>query len=130
MRFEGKKVIVASGYFDPLHIGHVDYLKLARMLGDMLVVIVNNDKASVGPYTDDGLNGIRLNTQVERIIYKSFINIHAQTINANALNGSGFGDFSGTVFFGFNYFFNDNPAFFRVVLTINIIDRKTGENEQ
>ena len=44
MRFEGKKVIVASGYFDPLHIGHVEYLKLARMLGDMLVVIVNNDK--------------------------------------------------------------------------------------
>lgn len=44
MRFENKKVIVASGYFDPLHIGHVEYLKLARMLGDMLVVIVNNDK--------------------------------------------------------------------------------------
>ena len=38
----GKRV-VASGYFDPLHAGHVEYLELARQLGDELVVIVNND---------------------------------------------------------------------------------------
>jgi len=39
-----KKIIVASGYFDPLHIGHIEYLKLAKKLGSKLVVIVNNDK--------------------------------------------------------------------------------------
>ena len=37
------KVICASGYFDPLHVGHLEYLEMARQLGDQLVVIVNND---------------------------------------------------------------------------------------
>jgi cytidyltransferase-like protein len=35
--------IVASGYFDPLHCGHIDYLQAAKALGGRLVVIVNND---------------------------------------------------------------------------------------
>ena len=39
-----RKVVVASGYFDPLHFGHVEYLNKARELGDQLVVIVNNDR--------------------------------------------------------------------------------------
>jgi len=40
-----KPVVVAvSGYFNPLHVGHLDYLRLAKKLGDKLIVIVNNDK--------------------------------------------------------------------------------------
>ncbi|MEK6890457.1 MAG: adenylyltransferase/cytidyltransferase family protein [Nanoarchaeota archaeon] len=40
-----KQIIVAtSGYFDPLHIGHIQCLELAKKLGDKLIVIVNNDK--------------------------------------------------------------------------------------
>lgn len=39
-----KMKIVASGYFDPIHIGHIEYLKLAKELGGKLIVIVNNDK--------------------------------------------------------------------------------------
>ena len=38
-----EKIIVASGYFDPIHIGHIEYLKLAKELGGKLIVIVNND---------------------------------------------------------------------------------------
>tara|TARA_Y100000310_G_scaffold264470_1_gene275112 strand:- start:5835 stop:6245 length:411 start_codon:yes stop_codon:yes gene_type:complete len=38
------KIVVASGYFDPLHVGHIEYLEMARKLGDKLIVIVNNDK--------------------------------------------------------------------------------------
>lgn len=42
---EGKKITVAiSGYFDPLHIGHLEYIRLAKTLGDHLIVIVNTDK--------------------------------------------------------------------------------------
>jgi len=37
------KIVVASGYFDPLHVGHVEYLEKAKKLGDKLIVIVNND---------------------------------------------------------------------------------------
>ncbi|MBK69363.1 MAG: cytidyltransferase [Legionellales bacterium] len=37
------KLVAISGYFDPLHVGHIEYIKLAKNLGDKLVVIVNND---------------------------------------------------------------------------------------
>ena len=39
---EKEKVVVCSGYFDPLHVGHLEYFKMAKKLGDTLVVIVNN----------------------------------------------------------------------------------------
>ena len=39
-----KKIIVAvSGYFNPLHVGHLEMMEKAKKLGDRLVVIVNND---------------------------------------------------------------------------------------
>lgn len=39
-----ERVIVAtSGYFNPLHVGHVEYLEKAKQLGDELIVIVNSD---------------------------------------------------------------------------------------
>ena len=40
-------VVAVSGYFDPIHVGHLELLKLARQLGDKLVVIVNNDKQAI-----------------------------------------------------------------------------------
>ena len=40
---EPKKVVVVSGYFDPLHVGHLEMMKLSKELGHKLVVIVNND---------------------------------------------------------------------------------------
>lgn len=36
-------VVAASGGFDPLHSGHIEYLEKAKALGDKLVVIINND---------------------------------------------------------------------------------------
>lgn len=36
-------LVIASGYFNPLHIGHVEYLKKSKELGDSLAVIINND---------------------------------------------------------------------------------------
>lgn len=38
------KTVAVSGYFDPLHVGHIELFKLARALGDKLVVILNNDR--------------------------------------------------------------------------------------
>lgn len=46
LKFKMKKkiIVVASGYFDPIHSGHINYLREAKKLGDKLIVIVNNDK--------------------------------------------------------------------------------------
>lgn len=40
------KVVLASGFFDPIHIGHIEYLKRSKELGDYLVVVVNTDHAA------------------------------------------------------------------------------------
>lgn len=37
-------VVAVSGYFNPLHVGHLEMIHLAKKLGDKLVVIINNDK--------------------------------------------------------------------------------------
>lgn len=42
-RGEGKRLVLANGCFDLLHVGHVRYLREARALGDALLVGVNSD---------------------------------------------------------------------------------------
>ena len=42
-RKEGKKIVFTNGCFDLIHAGHVDYLKKAKALGDILVVGLNSD---------------------------------------------------------------------------------------
>ena len=37
------RIAITSGYFDPLHLGHLELLNLSRAKGDALWVIVNND---------------------------------------------------------------------------------------
>ena len=41
------KYVCVSGYFDPIHIGHLEYFKNAKKLGDKLIVIVNNDEQAI-----------------------------------------------------------------------------------
>jgi len=36
-------VVAVSGYFNPLHVGHLDMIEMAKKLGDKLIVIMNND---------------------------------------------------------------------------------------
>jgi cytidyltransferase-related domain len=37
------KAIIVSGYFNPLHKGHIEYFNHSKAVGDELIVIVNND---------------------------------------------------------------------------------------
>ena len=37
------KIAIISGYFNPLHVGHLDYMEAAKAMADKLVVIVNSD---------------------------------------------------------------------------------------
>ena len=39
----GRKVVMVSGGFDPVHIGHVRMFEEAKKLGDQLIVVLNND---------------------------------------------------------------------------------------
>ena len=39
-----KTLVIASGYINPVHKGHIDYLTQSKELGDKLFVIVNNDQ--------------------------------------------------------------------------------------
>ena len=43
LREAGKKLVFTNGVFDILHVGHARYLRLARTLGQALVVAVNSD---------------------------------------------------------------------------------------
>src|SRR6267154_4231029 len=44
-RRRGRKIVMANGCFDTLHVGHVRYLEGARREGDILVVAVNSDSS-------------------------------------------------------------------------------------
>jgi len=48
LRRQGKKIVLANGCFDILHVGHVRYLAGARAEGDALVVGVNADAGVSG----------------------------------------------------------------------------------
>jgi cytidyltransferase-like protein len=41
---DASRVAIVSGYFNPLHVGHLRMMTAARELADSLVVIVNNDE--------------------------------------------------------------------------------------
>ncbi len=57
------KIVFVSGYFNPLHGGHLDMIEAASALGDKLVVIVNNDEQQLlkkGKIILDEQNRMRL----------------------------------------------------------------------
>jgi rfaE bifunctional protein nucleotidyltransferase chain/domain len=45
-RAGGRRVVLANGLFDLLHVGHLRYLLGARRFGDLLVVAVNGDRSA------------------------------------------------------------------------------------
>ena len=38
-----QKAVIVSGYFNPIHKGHIEYFQAAKELGDILVVGLNSD---------------------------------------------------------------------------------------
>ena len=38
-----RKSVIVSGYFNPIHVGHLELFEKANQAGDFLIVIVNND---------------------------------------------------------------------------------------
>ncbi|MCR4590665.1 MAG: D-glycero-beta-D-manno-heptose 1-phosphate adenylyltransferase [Lachnospiraceae bacterium] len=69
---QGKKVVFTNGCFDILHVGHVQYLKEARKLGDVLIAGVNSD-ASVRRLKGDTRPVNTLNDRMEMLSALSFV---------------------------------------------------------
>jgi len=42
-RKQGKRIVFTNGCFDILHVGHVQYLRAARGMGDLLILGLNSD---------------------------------------------------------------------------------------
>ena len=40
-------IVFTSGFFDPVHAGHIELFELAKKLGDKLIVAVNNDSQTM-----------------------------------------------------------------------------------
>jgi rfaE bifunctional protein nucleotidyltransferase chain/domain len=49
VRARGGRVVLTNGVFDLLHVGHLRYLRSARLAGDVLVVGVNADATVLKP---------------------------------------------------------------------------------
>jgi rfaE bifunctional protein nucleotidyltransferase chain/domain len=45
IRSQKKRIVLANGCFDVLHVGHIRYLQGAKAQGDVLVVAVNSDSS-------------------------------------------------------------------------------------
>lgn len=48
LKKEGKKIVFTNGCFDLFHLGHMEYLMMAKDLGDVLIVGVNTDESIRG----------------------------------------------------------------------------------
>lgn len=56
-------LVIVSGYFNPLHGGHLDMIEAASDMGDKLIVVVNNDRQQLlkkGTIILDESNRVRL----------------------------------------------------------------------
>lgn len=44
MKRAGKKIVLAGGVFDILHVGHIKFLEAAKKRGDVLLILLENDE--------------------------------------------------------------------------------------
>ncbi len=46
-KLQGKKIICTSGFFDPIHPGHISCITESKKFGDILVVVLNGDNQCI-----------------------------------------------------------------------------------
>ncbi len=87
MKKTNKTIVAVSGYFDPLHVGHLEYFVKAKELGDLLYVIVNSDfQAKLKKNTSFMIENDRLEIiQSLKIVDKAFLSIDKDKSVSNTL---------------------------------------------
>ncbi len=68
----GKRIVLANGCFDLIHVGHIRYLREAKKRGDILVVALNSD-ASVHKLKGKGRPILNQKERAEIISSFSFV---------------------------------------------------------
>ena len=82
-----KKVIIVSGYFNPLHKGHIEYFHMAKEKGDYLFVIINNDHQRKLKGTKEFMLEDERKIIIEelKIVDKAFISIDKDSSVCNSI---------------------------------------------
>ncbi len=81
------KRVIVSGYFNPLHGGHLDMIEAAAEMGDWLIVIVNNDDQQIvkkGKIILDEQNRARLISAL-RVVDEVMISVDADSTQIETL---------------------------------------------
>ena len=84
LKREGKKIILAGGCFDILHIGHIRFLEKAKKRGDVLFILLENDKSVKKIKGDDR----PINTQEERAVVLSSLKPVDYVVNLSEMNSN------------------------------------------
>ena len=74
------KIICVSGYFDPIHVGHLEYFRKSKALGDKLLVIVNNDEQAI---LKKGKSFMPVNERIELIKEFKCVDIVVKSIDTD-----------------------------------------------
>lgn len=82
---KGKRIVLANGCFDLIHVGHIRYLKEAKAQGDVLVVALNSD-SSVHRLKGDGRPILNEEERVEIISSFYFVDYITVFEEANVEN--------------------------------------------
>ncbi|MGI9604756.1 MAG: adenylyltransferase/cytidyltransferase family protein [Acidimicrobiales bacterium] len=96
-----RTAVIVSGYFDPLHIGHLDMLEDAASRGDAVIAIVNNNaqqEMKKGMVISDQADRLRIVSSL-RVVDHAFVavdddrTVSASIEKAVADHGSTYDDF-------------------------------------
>lgn len=82
------KVGIISGYFNPIHAGHIDYINASKDQCDYLICIVNNDDQVIRKQSDvfmDEQHRLKIVSNI-RAINKALISIDDDSSVAKTLN--------------------------------------------
>ena len=84
LKREGKKIVIAGGCFDILHIGHIRFLEASKKEGDVLFILLENDESVKKLKGEDR----PINTQEERALVLEALKPVDYVVNLPSMNSN------------------------------------------